>query len=77
MFAPALHPSQRAPLLFFQDHSSKAGKGAVPVTDLRSLSPVRWGTWHPHQAKWWERRDWGMGVGWGSQHWHPWLVCWY
>lgn len=45
MFAPALHLSQCTHLLFFQDHSTKAGKGAVPTTDLRSLSPVRGGMW--------------------------------
>ncbi|KAM6248666.1 band 4.1-like protein 1 isoform 3-T3 [Porphyrio hochstetteri] len=27
-----------------QDHSTKAGKGAVPVTDLRSLSPITGGS---------------------------------
>ncbi|NXG44897.1 E41L1 protein, partial [Psilopogon haemacephalus] len=38
--APTLHASQCAHLLFFQDHSTKAGKGAPASTDLRSLSPI-------------------------------------
>lgn len=57
-----MHLSQCARLLFFQDHGTKAGKGAAPSTDLRSLSPVR-GTWchQPGQAG--EGSPVGLGVG--------------
>lgn len=38
--ACALCPSSPARVLFFQDNTTKPGKGAGPVTELRSVSPV-------------------------------------
>lgn len=73
---PMLHLSQCAHLLFFQDHSTKAGKGAVPMTDLRSLSPVRGGHGQPGQVVGREGSS-PAGLGLVPQgplccwHWHP------
>uniref|UniRef100_A0A8D2MPZ0 Erythrocyte membrane protein band 4.1 like 1 n=1 Tax=Zonotrichia albicollis TaxID=44394 RepID=A0A8D2MPZ0_ZONAL len=43
MFAPCQH-EPTCHLLFLQDHGTKAGKGAAPTTDLRSLSPISGGS---------------------------------
>lgn len=60
---PHANMSQRVHLLFFQDHGTKAGKGAAPTTDLRSLSPVR-GDLVPPARPSWGRQPCGAGSGW-------------